>query len=116
MASAPQAQKVGEQELSQWDNIELSHTIEYKQRVKAYNTQASNDLPIDQQHISTKTTKIINRRTGSTREGKSWSIATINAHRQKACIAKYWIRKPKSNSLGYEFRAVQNNAKCIMDL
>lgn len=102
--------------ISQWDNVTLSDAIEYKQRVKAYNKQASDDLPIDQQHISTKTTKVINRRTGSTREGKSWSIATINAHRQKACIAKYWIKAPHSNSLQLEFRAVQNNAKCIMDL
>lgn len=102
--------------MSQWDNVELSLAIERKQLAREYNRQASNALPIDQQHISTTTTKVINRRAGTVREGKRWSIYQINSHRQKACIARYWQRMPKSNSLQQEFRDVQNDRKCIMDL
>ena len=102
--------------MSQWDNIVYSNAIEQKQRIAQYNREASASLPIDQQHISTTTTKVINRRTGSTREGKHWSIAQINANRRAACVAKYWVKTPHSNSLNIEFRAVQSDRKCIMDI
>ena len=98
--------------MSQWDNIELSHAIEYKQRVQKFNLEASAALPLDQQHISTKTTKVLNRRTGIKHER---TIHAINESNRKACITRYWLRAGKSNSLQFEFRQVQNLHKVTQD-
>ena len=101
--------------MSQWDNVELSLAIERRQKLQEYNRQASEALPIDQQHVSTTTTKVITRSSGKTGVRAKKTIYQLNADAQQRCIARYWTRRPKSNSLQLEFRNVQNGRKCVMD-
>lgn len=91
--------------ISQWDNIELSQTIENKQRIDEYNRQASNALPVNDQTVTSKTFKVVNRRTG-TKSIKT--LYQVNQERQEACIKKFWTRMPRSNSNSFVYHTVQN--------
>jgi len=78
--------------------IKSTYADEVNRRIK--------ELEAENSYLSAKIqTKVINKRSGSVRIK---TLYQVNEDRRKACIQKFWIRGSRSNSIGFEFHAVQN--------
>jgi hypothetical protein len=88
---------------SQWDNVEAiiplsSYQKDVNAKIKAL--EAENALLSAAVKVVVK-----NKRTG-TRTVKT--LYQVNIERQAKCVARYWTRAPRSNSLMFEYHQVQN--------
>ncbi len=55
-----------------------------------------------------KSFKVLNKRTGRTSTRSQLSdYERINRESEK-CVLRYWTRTPRSNSLSFEYRTIQN--------
>ena len=95
--------------MSQWDDVVPSQASTYQDDV---NRQIL-ELECENEILSRKVKSlVINRRTGK-RTAKT--LYQINIDRQQSCVARYWTRTPRSNSLGFEYRQVQNMHNVTQD-